>query len=43
MISSLSVYAEINDKGFIQTPYRVVEKGQVTDRVVMLSAEDEEK
>jgi len=42
LISSLSVYAEINDKGFIQTPYRVVEKGQVTDRVVMLSAEDEE-
>ncbi len=42
LISSLSVYAEINDKGFIQTPYRVVEKGQVTDTVLMLSAEDEE-
>ena len=42
MISSLSVYAEINDKGFIQTPYRVVDKGQVTDTVLMLSAEDEE-
>ena len=42
LISSLSVYAEINDKGFIQTPYRVVEKGVVTDNVVMLSAEDEE-
>ncbi len=42
LISSLSVYAEINDKGFIQTPYRVVEQGQVTDKVVMLSAEDEE-
>ncbi|ABB24804.1 DNA-directed RNA polymerase subunit beta [Pelodictyon luteolum] len=42
LISSLSVYAEINDKGFIQTPYRVVEKGHVTDTVVMLSAEDEE-
>ena len=42
LISSLSVYAEINDKGFIQTPYRVVEKGQVTDTVQMLSAEDEE-
>ena len=42
LISSLSVYAEINDKGFIQTPYRLVENGQVTDKVVMLSAEDEE-
>jgi len=42
LISSLSVYAEINDKGFIQTPYRVVDKGQVTSEVVMLSAEDEE-
>jgi len=42
LISSLSVYAEINDKGFIQTPYRVVDKGQVTDTVIMLSAEDEE-
>jgi DNA-directed RNA polymerase subunit beta len=42
LISSLSVYAEINDKGFIQTPYRVVEKGRVTDTVLMLSAEDEE-
>nr|Q3ATP5.1 RecName: Full=DNA-directed RNA polymerase subunit beta; Short=RNAP subunit beta; AltName: Full=RNA polymerase subunit beta; AltName: Full=Transcriptase subunit beta [Chlorobium chlorochromatii CaD3] len=42
LISSLSVYAEINDKGFIQTPYRLVDNGQVTDTVVMLSAEDEE-
>jgi DNA-directed RNA polymerase subunit beta len=42
LISSLSVYAEINDKGFIQTPYRVVEKGLVTGNVLMLSAEDEE-
>ncbi len=42
LISSLSVYAEINDKGFIQTPYRVVENGHVTDTVLMLSAEDEE-
>ncbi|MCF8383319.1 MAG: DNA-directed RNA polymerase subunit beta [Chlorobium sp.] len=42
LISSLSVYAEINDKGFIQTPYRMVENGQVTEKVVMLSAEDEE-
>ena len=42
LISSLSVYAEINDKGFIQTPYRMVENGQVTDKVLMLSAEDEE-
>ncbi|MBF0586434.1 DNA-directed RNA polymerase subunit beta [Prosthecochloris sp. N3] len=42
LISSLSVYAEINDKGFIQTPYRVVRDGVITDEVLMLSAEDEE-
>jgi len=42
LISSLSVYAEINDKGFIQTPYRIVRDGVVTDEVLMLSAEDEE-
>jgi DNA-directed RNA polymerase subunit beta len=42
LISNLTTYAKINEYGFIQTPYRVVdEKGHVTDEVVYLSADDE--
>src|SRR5436189_115611 len=33
LISSLSCYARINDYGFIETPYRKVEKGRVTDQI----------
>jgi len=45
LISSLCVYAKINDLGFIETPYRKVEGGKVdlTEAgVVYLSAEEEE-
>ena len=45
LISSLCVYAKINDLGFIETPYRKVEGGKVdlSDAgVVYLSAEEEE-
>ncbi len=45
LISSLCVYAKINDLGFIETPYRKVENGRVdlSDQgVVYLSAEEEE-
>ncbi|HHJ10960.1 MAG TPA: DNA-directed RNA polymerase subunit beta [Bacteroidetes bacterium] len=45
LISSLCVYAKINDLGFIETPYRKVETGRVNlsnDEVVYLSAEEEE-
>jgi DNA-directed RNA polymerase subunit beta len=42
LINSLSTYARINDFGFIETPYRVVKKGHVTDDVVYLSADQEE-
>jgi DNA-directed RNA polymerase subunit beta len=43
LISSLSIYARINDFGFIESPYRKVVNGQVTDSVVYLSADQEEK
>ena len=43
LIVSLSTYARVNKFGFIETPYRVVENGQVTDRVKCLTALDEEK
>ena len=43
LISSLCVYAKINDLGFIETPYRKVENGKVDlSPVVYLTAEAEE-
>ena len=43
LISSLCVYAKINDLGFIETPYRIVENGKVKlDEVVYMTAEEEE-
>jgi len=45
LISSLCVYAKINDLGFIETPYRKVENGHVdfdNDSVTYLTAEVEE-
>src|ERR1700752_5328227 len=42
LISSLSTYARVNEYGFIETPYREVEDGRVTERIVYLSALGEE-
>ncbi len=42
LISSLSTYARVNEFGFIETPYREVENGRVTNRVRYLSALEEE-
>jgi len=42
LITSLSTYARINDLGFIETPYRTVKGGKVTDEIRWLSASDEE-
>ncbi len=45
LISSLCVYAKINDLGFIETPYRKVTSGKVDlteEGVIFLSAEEEE-
>lgn len=44
LISSLCVYAKINSMGFIETPYRKVDKGvvQTEGDVIYLSAEDED-
>ncbi|NNF76105.1 MAG: DNA-directed RNA polymerase subunit beta [Flavobacteriaceae bacterium] len=45
LISSLSVYAKVNSMGFIETPYRPVEKGVVDIKgdPIYLSAEEEEE
>jgi DNA-directed RNA polymerase subunit beta len=41
LINSLAVYARTNDYGFLETPYRKVENGKVTNKVEFLSAIDE--
>jgi DNA-directed RNA polymerase subunit beta len=41
LINSLAVYARTNEYGFLETPYRRVENGQVTDKVEYLSAIEE--
>jgi DNA-directed RNA polymerase subunit beta len=38
LIASLSTYARVNRFGFIETPYRKVEDGRVTDEIEFLSA-----
>jgi DNA-directed RNA polymerase subunit beta len=42
LIGSLSSFAEVSEHGFVTTPYRVVEDGVVTDKVVHLDANQEE-
>src|ERR1041384_2842682 len=42
LISSLSTYARINEFGFIETPYRKVEHGRVTDQIEYLPGDREE-
>nr|VFK15233.1 MAG: DNA-directed RNA polymerase subunit beta [Candidatus Kentron sp. LPFa] len=41
LINSLSVYSRANEYGFLETPYRKVEGGMVTDRIDYLSAIEE--
>ncbi len=43
LIASLSTFARVNEYGFIETPYRRVEKGIVTNKIEFLTALEEEK
>jgi DNA-directed RNA polymerase subunit beta len=43
LITSLSCYARVNDLGFVETPYRIVKDGKVTDDIRWLSASEEEE
>src|SRR6187397_887387 len=43
LINSLSVYARVNEFGFVETPYREVANGRVSERVRYLSALEEEQ
>jgi len=42
LITSLACYAQVNDLGFVETPYRVVKNGKVTSEVAWLDANREE-
>src|SRR5690606_36614051 len=42
-IASLGLYSEIDEYGFLQTPYRKGENGQLTDKVERLRADEEMK
>ncbi|GAB4264263.1 MAG: DNA-directed RNA polymerase subunit beta [Deferrisomatales bacterium] len=43
LIVSLSIYARVNEFGFIETPYRRVVDGRATEEIVYLTALDEEE
>ncbi len=43
LMGSLASYATVNEFGFIQTPYRKVEKGKVTNKIIYLDASEEDK
>jgi DNA-directed RNA polymerase subunit beta len=42
LIASLSTYARVSEYGFVETPYRKVDKGVLTDEVLWFSALEEE-
>lgn len=43
LIGAMSTYARVNEYGFIETPYRRVENGRVTDEIVYLTADEEDE
>lgn len=43
LIGSLTTFARINEYGFIETPYRKVVEGRVTDEIEYLTADEEDK
>jgi len=43
LIGSLCIYARVNELGFIETPYFRVIEGKITDEIVYLSADEEDK
>jgi DNA-directed RNA polymerase subunit beta len=43
LIGALATYARVNEFGFIESPYRVVKEGTVTNEIVYLAADEEEE
>jgi DNA-directed RNA polymerase subunit beta len=42
LISSLCIHSRVNELGFVETPYRIVKNGKVTEEIEFLSAEKED-
>lgn len=42
LINSLATYAKVNEYGFIETPYRRVENGVVTKKIIYMTADEED-
>ena len=43
LIGPLATFAIVNEYGFIETPYRVVKNGEVTDEIKYISADEEDE
>ncbi len=43
LIVSLAIYTRVNEYGFLEAPYRKIEKGKATNKIEYLSAMDEDK
>ncbi|MCR6679664.1 hypothetical protein NVV43_30035, partial [Escherichia marmotae] len=45
LINSLATYAKVNEYGFVETPYRTVDKeqGRVTDEIHYITADEEDR
>ncbi|MGQ0722546.1 MAG: DNA-directed RNA polymerase subunit beta [Candidatus Eiseniibacteriota bacterium] len=43
LISSLATFARVNEYGFLETPYRTVKNGKVTEEIVYLAADAEDR
>ncbi len=43
LIGALATYGRVNPFGFIESPYRVVKNGKVTDEILYLAADEEEE
>ena len=42
LINTLSMYAKVNDLGFVEAPYRKVENARITDEIIYITATQEE-
>ncbi len=42
LINTLSTYAKVNEYGFIETPYKIVKEGKVTNEIIYITATQEE-
>ncbi len=42
LVNQLTLYATVDEFGFIRTPYRVVREGKITDEIVYLPADEDE-